>query len=617
MKSDTKVSVIIPAYNRADTVPQTLQSLLEQTFPEWEAIVVDDGSTDQTAAIIAAFARQDKRIRAVGQSNQGGSAARNTGIALARSPWLLFLDADDWILPHHLQRMLARRESDETLDAVHCGWTRVSPSGAIGPEKYAPDVPDMFDLFACRCVFQPNACLVRRSLAKAVGGFEISLRSCQDWDFWQRISRTGARFGAVREPLARHRSRPGSVSLDGLQLAKDGLHVITQGHSPDARVSNPLPRHRHGRAAEHLSSARLQFISWPSGLLLGRERDARPLLQHLHGDRDPDLSPSLVADYIFEAALLSAGLSPEEWPHLWLRVQQYVVAFLQVLELQTGAPDLAQQAQRALEGLIVNAVEKQPITIGHTRSIALELTLPATGAASIAADGTPLPGVEQLHYRLCLDGAALGTLLLPVSSGGISSSTLRDAIARDYAWPILGHFFTRTLYPQLEIREDNDASSLWRGSLCLVDNLPPRAEIVWPQLHDNIGWHLFLQEVWSRPEWPEERFYDADFAEPPVERQLHVDDELTVNLAEPLPGLITTSPELRVSLRIGRAILGPAHVTTTPGHVTPQQLRVALTTFAGFDLCRLVVQEALVGKSLSEPKTLLERLGESAVAPRT
>lgn len=93
-----KVSVVIPAHNAAATIAETLQSLQSQSFTGWEAIVVDDGSRDTTSEIVSRFAQEDSRIRIVSQPNQGVSAARNTGIEHAGADWLLFLDADDWIL---------------------------------------------------------------------------------------------------------------------------------------------------------------------------------------------------------------------------------------------------------------------------------------------------------------------------------------------------------------------------------------------------------------------------------------------------------------------------------------------------------------------------------------
>lgn len=99
------ISVIIPAHNAAGTLAETLESLRAQTFTDWEAIVVDNGSNDGTQAIATSFAEKDHRIRVVNELQKGVSIARNTGIRTAHFDWLLFLDADDWILLQHLVRM--------------------------------------------------------------------------------------------------------------------------------------------------------------------------------------------------------------------------------------------------------------------------------------------------------------------------------------------------------------------------------------------------------------------------------------------------------------------------------------------------------------------------------
>ena len=113
-------------------------------------------------------------------------------------------------------------------------WRRVAPDGTRMEETYGPDAEDLFPVFACRCAFSVHACIVRRSIVEDVGGFDTSLRTCEDWDLWQSIARAGARLVALREVLALYRMRPRSASSDGFQLLADGLRVITQGHSPDS-----------------------------------------------------------------------------------------------------------------------------------------------------------------------------------------------------------------------------------------------------------------------------------------------------------------------------------------------------------------------------------------------
>jgi glycosyltransferase involved in cell wall biosynthesis len=347
------VSVIIPAYNAAKTLAETLESLLAQTHSDWEAIVVDDGSKDQTAVIAASFAERDSRVRTFSQPQGGEAAARNAGIALARYDWLLFLDADDWISPAHLERMTGELMAHPELDAVHCGSARVAPDGTLIAEKYLPPTGDLFPTLARRVAFPIHACIVRRSLVESSGKFDTSLRTCPDWDLWQRIARMGARFGAVREVLAFYRMRPNSASLEAYQLFKDAFRVLCQGHAPDPRVKNPHADHANGRPREEIQSQEFYLLSWCAGLLLGSGADARPLLELVKDDRYSELYADAVAQSIFEAAPLPTCQPPHAWEQLWPKIQQRVNAFLVALENQSMAPNLAHRARVSLQKMIL------------------------------------------------------------------------------------------------------------------------------------------------------------------------------------------------------------------------------------------------------------------------
>jgi glycosyltransferase involved in cell wall biosynthesis len=195
------VSVIIAVYNAAETVAETLSSLRPQTHTRWQAIVVDDASSDDTVACVQRLAVDDSRIRLVTQKRMGVSAARNKGIGVSHYDWLLFPDGDDWLAPLHLERMSRSVSARPNLDAVHCGWMRVAPDGTRMEETYGPDAEDLFPVFARRCAFSVHACMVCRSIVEDVRGFDSSLQMCEDWDLWQRIARAGACFGALREVL--------------------------------------------------------------------------------------------------------------------------------------------------------------------------------------------------------------------------------------------------------------------------------------------------------------------------------------------------------------------------------------------------------------------------------
>lgn len=364
------VSVIIPAYNAAETIADTLESLLAQTHSNWEAIVVDDGSTDETAEVTKKFAERDARIRMIKQPNGGEGAARNAGIAQARYDWLLFLDADDWILPLHLERLTYKLVSNPELDAVHCLSARVACDRTLVCDKYEPPEGDMFSTLARRAAFPIHACIVRKSLAEAVGSFDTSLRTSPDWDLWQRIARTGARFGAVREVLAFYRMRPNSASLEACQLFNDGLCILRRGHSPDPRVKNPHPDHANGLPREQIRTQEFYLLSWCAGLLLGRGKDARPLFEIVKEDNYPELYPDAVAQCIFESATLPICRPSYAWEELWPSIRQHIENFFVALEKQSMAPELAHRAITALKKMILkHSASWRPIIEEHEQTI--------------------------------------------------------------------------------------------------------------------------------------------------------------------------------------------------------------------------------------------------------
>jgi peptidoglycan/xylan/chitin deacetylase (PgdA/CDA1 family)/SAM-dependent methyltransferase len=352
------VSIVIPAYNAADTIGDTLQSLLEQTFTQWEAIVVNDGSTDNTAETVQHFIARDKRIRIVSQGNQGLSGARNSGLALAEFDWLLFLDADDWIFPHHLERLTHAAEADPSLDIVYCGWTYALPDG----EYVFPQLPvlngDLFLPFTQYCVSVVHTFLVPRSLVISLGPFNTTMRSCEDWALWQRIARTGARFGAVKEVLAAYRTRPNSLSRNGHRLLKDGTQVLLQGHSPDVHVLPAHPLYPDGLPIEYLTKNKFDLLCACAGYLIGGGKDARSLLEILQGETCSTLKPYEVARCVLIHALVSASRPREEWHDVWAACQGLFSDFLVALEAHAGMQNLVRPSQTIAQKQLVQYLSR-------------------------------------------------------------------------------------------------------------------------------------------------------------------------------------------------------------------------------------------------------------------
>jgi glycosyltransferase involved in cell wall biosynthesis len=343
-----EVSVVIPAYNAARTIGETIRSVIAQTAPGWEVIIVDDGSIDATAEIADGFARQDERIRVVRQANVGEAGARNTGIEHARFDWLLFLDADDWISDNHLQLLSTELKARPDLDAVIGGSVRVTSDGTHVSDDYVAPEGDLFPTLARRAAFPIHACIVRRSLVELAGKFDTTLRTSPDWDLWQRIARMGAKFGIVRTVVAFYRMSASSASSDAELMFINGLRVLKQGHAPDPRVPTADPAYVNGLSGDVVDSQVFYLLSWCAGLLLGAGKDARGLLDLAREYHWPDLNPWAIAKCIFDAGIVTTRQPGRIWETLLPGAVQPVEDYLLALERQSAAnsqtPNLAKRA---------------------------------------------------------------------------------------------------------------------------------------------------------------------------------------------------------------------------------------------------------------------------------
>lgn len=602
------VSIIIPAYNAALTLAETLASVQAQTHREWEAIVVENGSTDSTPILAAQFAEHDPRIRMVRSPLKGVSRARNLGLQLAGHEWILFLDADDTIEPRHLEALTATLAADPALDAVHCGWRRVSPEGAVMFEEFGPDKPDLFPQLARTCLFAIHACIVRRSLVLGVGGFDQELRTCEDWDLWLRIARAGARFKLHRELLVSYRARPQSASMDGRQMLADSFVVIARAHAPDPRVPDPLDRYAQGMPVAGEAAARLENLIWHAGLLLGSGLEAATLLEALGPDSAARINAETAAATLFAAALLPTARAPDAWCRLQVWILPQLERFLNALEARTHQRGLTRSVLTQLERRAVSPrTVSLPLTVGRTQAIALELTSPFPDLSF------PAP-VERLHCRLLVEGVFLGELELPVFDGHVDADVLADAVAAEYAWPVLGRFFARNLYPQLEIERDIQGWIMRRDGVELARDLPGASAISWDDAHDRIGWSLFLQEAWALETVPDGRFYTLDRAERRREPSCPRRGDTTwivLDLLDPLKDRRLDQPHVDLVLTVAGVPVARSPLIVPKRILSEHTLRAALTIETGFELCRACVREALLQQPFGNGDTLRGRLAEA------
>jgi glycosyltransferase involved in cell wall biosynthesis len=235
------VSVIIPTYNRGWILAEAIDSVLAQDYSDYELIVVDDGSTDATAAVLDAYG---SRIRVCRQNNRGVSAARNAGIGAASAELIAFLDSDDLWLPSKLGQQVAffNRHPDALVCQTEEIWIRNGVR--VNPKKrHRKPSGTIFEPSLELCLVSPSAVMIRRSVFDQVGLFDESLPACEDYDLWLRVS---SRFPVYRMPTPLIVKRGGHSDQLSRQPGLDRyriqalLNIIESGRLADSQKEAAL-----------------------------------------------------------------------------------------------------------------------------------------------------------------------------------------------------------------------------------------------------------------------------------------------------------------------------------------------------------------------------------------
>jgi len=193
-----QVSVIIPTHDRATPVVRAVESVLAQSAPPLEIIVVDDGSTDDTVERLRPL---QARVRYERLPHRGVSAARNHGARVANGRWLAFLDSDDQWLPDKMRVHTALHRDDPDLAVSQTGEIWIRNGVRVNPCKHhAKPRGDIFTRSLQRCLVSPSAVMLRRDLFLDAGGFDEDLPVCEDYDLWLRLA-SRWRFGLADQPL--------------------------------------------------------------------------------------------------------------------------------------------------------------------------------------------------------------------------------------------------------------------------------------------------------------------------------------------------------------------------------------------------------------------------------
>lgn len=219
------ISVILPAYNRAETIPAALESVLNQTYPSLEVIVVDDGSTDGTEALFSALPEDPRITYFRYEPNRGACHARNVGAAQAKGTYIAFQDSDDLWTPDKLEKEMAFLISEDA-DLVFCGMNRTSRNGGT---YYFPVHPFQNDKDPTAQFLLENRAgtqtlLMRKNVWETVR-FDETFRRYQDWDFMLRAAAAGTKIRYLAEPLASSQVRADSISASVSSIpALEHLH---------------------------------------------------------------------------------------------------------------------------------------------------------------------------------------------------------------------------------------------------------------------------------------------------------------------------------------------------------------------------------------------------------
>jgi glycosyltransferase involved in cell wall biosynthesis len=311
------ISIVIPAYNHARFLEDTLRSVQQQSFQDWECVVVDDGSTDGTSAIAQRYAHEDRRIRTVQIDNSGESAARNHGYRLTNpeSTLVTFMDSDDVWLPHALATLHARLLADPTAIGAHGLAEDIDETGELRSSRshsdfgrnrlglegrrlivWPIDRPTTFDvLINGNVLFPPGLLLARRTAYERAGRFDERFTGGADWDMLIRLSRFG--YLAFVDEVILHYRRHGSNMGAAPGIERQAWLVRCKGfHSPDNDAPQQRSARRGWRAyqrymiSQRWSSARDDFRAKRLGRAVGQiARIPVHAFRHVRGYPTPKL----------------------------------------------------------------------------------------------------------------------------------------------------------------------------------------------------------------------------------------------------------------------------------------------------------------------------------------
>ena len=232
-----KVSVIIPTYNRAGYIIETVDSVRNQSFQDYEIIIIDDGSKDNTRETLSDYI-EENTIRYFFQENRGESAARNRGISEADGEYIAFLDSDDLFLPPKLEKQVAYLDLNQTVGLVHCWYSKFNNEdenlGRRNTSRFSGWIyPDM--LLIWHVLMSPSCVMARSKIFAEVGGFDVDQYWGADLDMWRRIARYHP-FGVIPEILTKVRVHEGNLSAKKIESLQWFEKYLSKAFMDDSKL---------------------------------------------------------------------------------------------------------------------------------------------------------------------------------------------------------------------------------------------------------------------------------------------------------------------------------------------------------------------------------------------
>jgi len=358
-----------------------------------------------------------------------------------------------------------------------------------------------------------------------------------------------------------------------------------------------------GAAVSRTAEARRQELFRKAGYAAAHGESTEAAALQLENDPLPPACWLELGPVLREG--LEEGMRGHAWHSAaaWTAATRALLAFLNDLESRRGACGLARAIATGMERSIpAEVVPRGGLATGFVEAIRLEATC-------TVEDVAVAEGVEILRAIVTVEGCALGEVELPVCDGVVAREVLADAIAASFAWPLLGRFFACSIYPELHFRVEGSGFACRRNDLRLASGLIPENG-GFGDVHDRVGWTIFLQELWGLPDWSADRFY-AGGLDIPAGATAGTLKQIRLEIAGLLPNIDTRGREIEITVTLGGAgvtmFLLPAGLRT----VTAQELRAAIIRMCGMELARVAVREAIVGRPLSGPP-LRARLAAAA-----